>query len=37
MQSQTAFLALGICLLAAVSAQAGVIKGVISVTGAEMS
>jgi hypothetical protein len=37
MQNQTALLALGIFLLAAVTAQAGIIKGVMSVTGAEMS
>ncbi len=37
MHTQTAFLVLGITLLAVVSAQAGVIKGVMSVTGAEMS
>jgi len=37
MQGQMEFLALGICLLGVVAAQAGVIKGVMSVTGAEMS
>ena len=37
MQNQTWLLALGVSLLVVVSAQARIIKGVISVTGAEMS
>jgi len=37
MQTQTWFFALGITLVAVAGSQAGVIKGVMSVTGAEMS
>ena len=37
MQTQSWIFAVGITLLAVVSSQAGVIKGVMSVTGAEMS
>jgi len=37
MQTQNWIFALGITLVAVASSQAGVIKGVMSVTGAEMS